>query len=227
MKSIIIKTTQEKLRKLSNNIQAAREEEKSRISREVHDELGQSLTALKIDLLHLGKKLPEEYLDLQEQVGVMAEIVDNTISSVQRIAMELRPPILDAFGLCEALAWQAGEYEKRFGIKFYLDCLQEHVGMNRELKTTLFRVFQETLTNVARHAKASKVHVSLNHGNGILHFEIKDNGKGIDKDKLDDSHSLGLIGIRERVRSWNGEVQFHGVPGKGTTVTVRIPIPIQ
>ncbi|MDP7557369.1 MAG: GAF domain-containing sensor histidine kinase [Nitrospinaceae bacterium] len=218
------KTTQERLRKLSNQIQAVREEEKSRISREVHDELGQSMTALKMDILHLGKKLPQELLDLQEQVGAMAEIVDNTITSIQRIAMELRPPILDAFGLCEAIAWEASEYEKRFDIKFDLNCLQKHVDLNKEFKTTLFRVFQEAVTNIARHAKASKVWVSLDHGHGALHFEIKDNGKGLNEDKLDDMHSLGLIGIRERIRALSGEVQFHGVPGKGTTVKVRIPI---
>jgi len=220
----LVDTRTGELRQLSHRIQKIREEEKSRISREVHDELGQSLTALKMDLLQLEKKLPEESSDLRERTQSMVDLVDNTIKSVQRIAMELRPPILDAFGLCEAIAWQAGEYEKRFGIKFNLNCLQSSLDLETDLNTTLFRIFQESITNVVRHAKASKVVVRVSNVKCQIIMEIADNGKGIRKDQIEGSNSLGLIGIRERVRYWNGEVHFSGTPEKGTTVEIRIPV---
>lgn len=220
----LVDTRTDELRQLSHKIQKIREEEKSRISREVHDELGQSLTALKMDLFQLEKKLPEDNQNWHKRTQSMMDLVDTTIKSVQRIAMELRPPILDAFGLCEAIAWQAKEYEKRFSIKFDLNCLQSHFELDEDLKTTFFRVFQESITNVVRHAEASKINVSMDHQNDQLVMKIKDNGKGIQKDQIEGSHSLGLIGIRERVRYWNGEVLFHGTPGKGTTVEIRIPV---
>ena len=219
-----LKSSHEKLRNLSNRLQTIREQEKSRIARQVHDELGQSLTALKMDILHFEQKLPSNSADLRKQFQSMTKIIDNTIQSVQRIAMELRPPILDAFGLCEAIAWQAGEYNKKLGIQFDLNCLQEHVELEKELETTLFRIFQETLTNIARHAEASHVRVSLSQVNRYLVFEIEDNGKGIKKEHIEDPNSLGLIGIQERVHPWNGQVQFEGSPEKGTTVTVKIPL---
>jgi signal transduction histidine kinase len=194
------------------------------MSREVHDELGQSLTALKMDLFQLDKSLPPENPDLRKRTRSMVALVDSTIKSVQRIAMELRPPVLDAFGLCEAIAWQAGEYEKRFGITFDLNCLQSDLKIDKDLNTTFFRIFQESITNVVRHAEASKVSVSMSHHKGQLVMEIQDNGKGIRNDQIEGSDSLGLIGIRERVRYWNGEVQFQGAPEKGTLVKIRIPL---
>jgi signal transduction histidine kinase len=221
---ILVDTRTDELRQLSHKIQKIREDEKSRISREVHDELGQSLTALKMDLFQLEKRLPEESQDCRKRTQSMMDLVDTTIKSVQRIAMELRPPILDAFGLCEAIAWQAKEYENRFSIKFDLNCLQTHFELDEDLKTTFFRVFQESITNVVRHANASKVNVSMDHQSDQLVMKIRDNGKGIQKGQIEGSDSLGLIGIRERVRYWNGEVIFHGAPGKGTTVEIRIPV---
>jgi len=221
---ILVDTRTDELRQLSHKIQKIREEEKSRMSREVHDELGQSLTALKMDLFQLEKRFPEENQDWRKRTQSMMDLVDTTIKSVQRIAMELRPPILDAFGLCEAIAWQAKEYEKRFSIKFDLNCLQSHFELDEDLKTTFFRVFQESITNVVRHAEASKVNVSMSHEKDQLVMKIRDNGKGIQKDQVEGSSSLGLIGIRERVRFWNGEVFFHGAPEKGTTVEIRIPV---
>ena len=220
----LVDTRTEELRQLSHKIQKIREEEKGRISREVHDELGQSLTALKMDLFQLEKRFPKESVDLQKRTQSMVELVDSTIKSVQRIAMEMRPPILDAFGLCEAISWQAGEYEKRFGIKFDLNCLQSDLDLDKDLKTTFFRIFQESITNVVRHAKANKVNVSMSRQNGQLVMKIKDNGKGIQEGQIENSNSLGLLGIRERVRYWNGEVDFHGNPEKGTIVEIRIPV---
>jgi PAS domain S-box-containing protein len=219
-----LKSSHEKLRNLSNRLQSIREKEKSRIARQVHDELGQSLTALKMDISHLERNLPSNPANMLEQIQSMTKIIDNTIQSVQRIAMELRPPILDAFGLCEAIAWQAGEYNKKLGIQFDLNCLQEQVDLEKDLETTLFRIFQETLTNIVRHAEAGRVQVGLNRVNEQLVFEIEDNGKGIKKEHIENPNSLGLIGIQERVHSWNGQIQFEGSPEKGTKVTVKIPL---
>lgn len=216
--------TQEELRQLSIQTEKIREEEKCEISRKVHDQLGQLLTAMKMDLLQLDKKLPEDNLDLRQRAQSIVGLIDETITSVQGIAMELRPPILDAFGLCEAIAWQADEYKKRYGIQFNLNCLQEQMNLNKDLEIALFRIFQESVTNIVRHSEASQVDIEMFLKGGQLVMKIHDNGIGIQEDKVKDSNSIGLIGIRERVRSWSGEVQFSGVSGKGTTVEILIPI---
>ena len=216
--------TQEGLRQLTHQTEKIREEEKSEISRKVHDELGQLLTAMKMDLLQLDKKLPQENADLRQRAHSIVDLMDDTIQSVQRIAMELRPPILDAFGLCEAIAWQADEYKKRYGIQFNLNCLQETIDLGKDLEITLFRILQESVTNVIRHSEANQVDIDLRNRDGQLVMKIQDNGKGIQKSKVEDPNSIGLIGIRERIRPWNGEVEFSGTAGKGTAVEIRIPI---
>lgn len=212
----------EQLRNLSNHLQNIREEEKTRIAREVHDELGQSLTALKMDLVCLKDELPQGQSELEERVQSMSGLIDSTITSVQRISSELRPQILDVMGLCEAISWQAKEYQKRTNLQFDLHC--EHIPLNKELTTDLFRIFQETLTNVVRHAQADQVRVSFHQQDGRLTMEIADNGKGMNPEKIDDSQSLGLIGIRERVLFLGGDVAFLSAPGEGTKVVVNIPL---
>jgi signal transduction histidine kinase len=214
--------THKQLINLSREIQTIQEEEKARIAREVHDELGQSLTALKMELLHLNKKLSDPAL--AENLRSMVQLVDTTITAVQKIAMDLRPPILDAFGLKEAIAWQAGEYEKRFGLTINVLGLGDIPNLDNHLKTALFRIFQETITNVIRHAEATKAHIELNADGNYLLMKIFDDGKGIEEKAITDSHSIGLIGMRERVRPWKGEVCFFGQPGKGTCVEVKIPV---
>ena len=214
----------EQYRNLSNQIQQVREEEKSRIAREVHDQLGQELTALKIDAIQLGKKLTSGQTDLKSKIESMTQTIDETIKSVQHIASELRPPILDAFGICEAISWQANEFQKRHGLKFDLKLSQSQVEIDKSLQTSLFRVFQEAVTNILRHANASQVKVNMSYEKRNLIFIIEDNGIGIKKRDLESSESLGLIGIKERVYPWDGQVNFEGPPGKGTIVTIRIPI---
>ena len=216
--------SKEQYRKLSSQIQQVREKEKSRIAREVHDRLGQELTVLKIDTIQLGKKLPAGQADLKSRIESMTQTIDETIKSVQHIATELRPPILDAFGICEAISWQAKEYQKRHGLQFDLDCLQDHVEIDKSLQTSLFRIFQEAVTNILRHANASKVRVCMSYANKNLTFTIEDNGIGIRKEDLESSESLGLIGIKERVYPWDGQVNFEGSPEKGTIVTITIPL---
>ncbi len=216
--------SREQYRKLGNQIQRVREEEKSRIAREVHDQLGQALTVLKIDTIQLGKKLPADQVDMKSKIESMTQTIDETIKSVQHIATELRPPILDAFGICEAVAWQAKEYQKRNALQFDLHCLQDHVEIEKSLQTALFRVFQEAVTNILRHANASRVQVRMSYEKENLTFIIEDDGVGIKKEDLENPESLGLIGIKERVYPWDGQVNFEGSPGKGTIVTIKIPL---
>ena len=217
----------EQFRKLSNQILLIREEEKSRIAREVHDQLGQALTALKIDAVQLEKKIPKDLPDLKYQAKSITKIIDNTVKNVQQIAMDLRPPILDAFGVCEAIAWQANEYGKKLNIRFDLNCLQIDIDLEKDLQTALFRIFQESVTNIVRHSKATQVQVRMDYENGKLIFEIADNGIGITREDIASSESLGLVGMRERVYSWDGEVEFKGSAGKGTKVIITIPLALK
>ncbi len=218
-----LKSIKQQLRDLNNRLQNIREEEKARISRQVHDELGQSLTALKMDVVHLERRIPEDQKTLKEKAASMKQLIDSTVQCVQRISMELRPPILDAFGICEAIAWQTEEYHKRTGIEFDLNCMKDQLVLESDLSTTLFRIFQETLTNIIRHAEASRVEVSLNQVQDHLILEVKDDGKGIQKEQIENPKSLGILGIRERVRNLGGEFCIQNNSGKGTAVTVKLP----
>ncbi|MBC8282760.1 MAG: GAF domain-containing sensor histidine kinase [Nitrospinae bacterium] len=216
--------SKEQYRKLNNQIQMIREEEKSRLAREVHDQLGQALTALKMDTIHINKKLSPNQVNLKDQAQSMIKTIDETIKSVQHIATELRPPILDAFGICEAIAWQSREYEKRYKIPFDLNCLQDHVEIDKDLQTTLFRIFQEAVTNILRHANATRVQVRMTHEKNVLTFAIGDDGIGIKEKDIESPESLGLIGIKERVYPWEGEVNFESSPGKGTLIIITVPL---
>ena len=223
----ILIDSKEKFRRLSNQIQSIREDEKSRIAKEVHDQLGQTLTALKIDIAQLEKNIPSELSELKSRTSSITNIVDETIKNVQQISMELRPPILDAFGICEAISWQANEYNKKLGMQFDLNCLQEHIDLEKDLQTALFRIFQESMTNVIRHANATQVQVGMNYDNKNLIFEVADNGIGLNKEDVESPESLGLIGMRERVYPWGGQVEFKGLPGKGTKIIITIPLSLK
>lgn len=215
--------SREELRNLNNRLQVIREEEKTRISREIHDELGQALTALKFSLSLIEGELSHEKQAFREKIHSMSELVDSTVKSVQRITMELRPQILDVMGLCEAFEWQTEEYQDRTNIQCSLSCNINKIDLDRDRSTALFRILQEALTNVARHSKATHIQISFNKGEGFLVLEIKDNGKGIDEEQIHSPKSLGLLGIRERVQFFEGEVNIQGIAGKGTTVTAKIP----
>ena len=219
-----LKNSREYLRNLSMHLQSVREEERTRIAREIHDELGQALTALKIDLSWLNNKLPEERKSLLEKTGSMLKLIDSTIQTVRRISSELRPGILDDFGLAAAIEWQAEEFQNRTGIKCEVNLEPEDIIFDQALSTTIFRIFQEAMTNVARHANATRVKVNLKEEAGMLALEVKDNGKGITEEQISSPQSFGLIGIRERAYSFEGEVKISGIPDKGTTVTVIIPL---
>lgn len=216
-------SSQERLRSYSNALQVLREDERTRISREIHDELGQSLTALKLDLAWLARRLGEAAGPLRDKAASLTRDVDDIIGAVKKISAELRPGILDDLGLGAAVEWQAREFERRTGIRCRVAVEPEDLSPDRDRATSLFRILQEALTNVARHAEATEVEVRLEEGHGELVLEVRDDGKGISGDGIADPASLGLLGIRERALAWGGSAEIAGTPGKGTRVRVALP----
>jgi PAS domain S-box-containing protein len=215
--------SREQLRDLAAHFQAVREQERATMAREIHDDVGQAMTALKIGLNRLDKQLPDEATSLRDMTRDMSRIADETMQTVQRICAELRPRLLDELGLAAAIEWQAREFQRRMGIRCEVCLDPADASLDPELTTALFRIFQESLTNVARHAEATTVTASLNWQAHELVLMVKDNGKGITAEQVGDSRSLGLIGMRERVHPWGGDVSIRGERGNGTTVTVRLP----
>jgi PAS domain S-box-containing protein len=209
----------DQLRALASYVQRAREDERVRVAREMHDDLGQALTAIKIEFSSLVRGLP---IARKRQFNCIFELVDGAIESVRRICTELRPAILDELSLVAALQSAAAEFAARTWIRCRLDLPPGVIVINQECTTALFRIFQETLTNVARHANASEVNVRLAREDGNLVLEVRDNGKGFSEERLAGG-SLGILGMRERVLLVAGEFTITGGPGKGTTVRVRIP----
>ena len=211
------------LRALTASLRSALEEERTRISREIHDELGQSLTALKFDLAATGNLLVPGQTALAERTNSMIQFVDEILTVVKKISRELRPGLLDDLGLAAALEWQAKEFQRRTGIPCEVLFIPEEITADPERSTVIFRIFQETLTNIARHAGATNVEATLESRNSTYSLEVRDNGRGITKEEISGSKSLGIIGIKERARWWGGEVRIEGVPGAGTVVRVAIP----
>ncbi|MGD0657038.1 MAG: PAS domain-containing sensor histidine kinase [Syntrophorhabdales bacterium] len=218
-----LKDSRGQLRSLSEHLQSAREEERKRIAREVHDELGQALSVLKIDVKCLRDAVGDNGT-LQNQIDGIAEGLDVTVQSVRRICTELRPAILDHFGLPAAIEWQAKEFERRTGIECYVNLEPEEMDLDHDFSMAVFRMFQETLTNVVRHAGADWVRVMLVKDSGTLSLRVIDNGRGITKKEISNPRSFGIMGMVERARFWGGTVGFEGRLGKGTTVTVNIPV---
>ena len=218
-----LRSSGEKLRSLNLYLEGAREEERTRIAREIHDELGQELTALKMDLTSLAGRLGKNQNAAIEKVASMSKLVDMTIRDVQRISTELRPGVLDDLGLPSAIEWQCEEFQKRTGIPCEVALSDDSFVLDSDRSTAFFRILQETLTNIMRHANATKVQVSLERGKAETVLEIKDDGKGITEKEISDPKALGLIGIRERVLFFRGEFAISGTPGQGTRVRVSIP----
>jgi len=219
-----LKRSQELFRNLSAHLQAVREEERTRIARKIHDDLGQAMTALKIDLSWLNKKLPNNQDHIREKLKSMVTLINETIETVHNVSEDLRPGILDDFGLAAAIEWQAEEFQKRMGMECRLSLPPDEFDLSKEKSTNLFRIVQESLTNVIRHADATKVEINLNTEDDILLLEVADNGKGISDAATTNAKSFGLIGIKERVHSLDGEVNIVGTPNKGTRIIVKIPM---
>jgi PAS domain S-box-containing protein len=219
-----LRTSREELRDLSLHLESVREEERTKLAREMHDELGSLLTSLKIDLSRLAKRTLREQDLLQANIKSMYELVDEAIQTVKRISTELRPGVLDDLGLSAAIEWQAQELERRTEIKIEFTSSPKDIVPDRDRSTAIFRICQEALTNVIRHADATKVKVTLKEGKGRIILRISDNGRGIEQKHLSDPKAFGLIGMRERAMSWGGEVKISGTHGKGTVVAVSIPL---
>jgi signal transduction histidine kinase len=223
-----LRATSEKLRALSARVQSLREEEGTRIAREIHDELGSALTSLKWDLEEMHKQVSE---GKQPPLGVpgekletMIKLTDTTIDNVRRIASELRPSILDDLGLLEAVEWQAQQFQSRTGITCDCESRLATIDLDREKSTAVFRILQEALTNIARHAQASRVDILMEKRGGEFVLTVRDNGKGIAEEAKSRGFSLGLLGMRERAHLIGGTIDVTGEEGIGTTVVIRVPI---
>ena len=224
-----LKATSEQLRALSARLQSAREEEGARIARELHDELGSALTTLKWDLVRVEKLSSEsasrpDLAKLRSKTKDMMSLIDSTINTVRRIASELRPSLLDDLGLLAAIEWQAQQFEARTGIICQIDTLVQTVDLRREQATAIFRILQEAMTNVLRHAHATRVNITVAEEAGEVVLEIRDNGRGITEDESAASGSLGLMGMRERAHLVGGGIEINGVARNGTVLTLRVPI---
>lgn len=224
----LLENSQVQLRALSARLHSVREEERARIAREIHDELGQLLTGLKLDIVALTKKLADpvtraDWQPIVERAREITQLINEAIQTVRKISTELRPALLDAVGLTAAIEWQAHEFQKRTGIKCHLRLPANTLDLDPERAVALFRIFQEILTNVTRHAEANELDISLAEDGADLILRAHDNGRGIRASDLSNPKSLGLLGMRERALLLGGDVTIRGPQGKGTTVTVRIP----
>jgi signal transduction histidine kinase len=216
------------LRALASHLESVREEERKLIAREIHDELGQSLTGFKMDLAWIRNRLQSPDADLArpallEKIGAMGGLIDDTAGLIRKICTELRPGVLDDLGLSAAIEWQAREFQGRTGIACAVALDAGNLDVDAERSTALFRIFQEVLTNVARHARATRVEVRMGKIEEQIILEVRDNGRGIEEGELAGVKSLGLLGMRERAALLGGEVAIRGRRGEGTWVTVKIP----
>jgi len=220
-KSERLRESEDKLRRLAAHLISVREEERAHIAREIHDELGQVLTGIKMEVGWLAKRLKEPAL--LEKTDSMSKLIDSTVQTVRKIATGLRPEMLDDMGLVAAVGWQAKDFQKRTGIRCRVKLPPETTKLDIDVSTTAFRIFQEILTNVARHSRATRVDIDLELAGDSLRLEVTDNGVGIAEAELDGRKSLGLLGMHERALLFGGEVSITGSPGHGTRVAVTIP----
>ena len=218
-----LRGSEENLRALAAHLQSVREEERIHIAREIHDELGQALTGLKYDIGALAKSGMKEEAATAERVQALSQAIDRIINSVRRIASGLRPEVLDEIGLAAAVEWQAREFQRRTGIRCTVDIPRGFPDPDKERSTSIVRIFQELLTNVARHANASRVKAQLTDGESI-DLVVEDNGRGIRNAEIESPTSLGFMGLRERVLAFGGNIEVQGEEGKGTKVSVSIPM---
>lgn len=227
-----LKSSREQLRYLSAHLQSAIEEERMEIARDFHDELGQLLTALKMDLFWLTSRIQKSRNRNKEKflmkIGSMAELIDLAVKTVQQKSAELRPGLLDDLGLTAAIEWQASEFWERTGItcNLKMDFADDSI-LDRDIATAIYRIFQEALTNIARHSNAAEMEVILRQEAEDVLLEVSDNGRGITCAQITDAKSYGLTGIRERVHLLGGQVSIEGSSGKGTTLKVSIPLKTQ
>ena len=217
-----LRQSRQQLRALAARLQQVREEERTGIAREIHDELGQALTGLRLDIAWMKRLLPPDH-EVLEQCGSIIRRIDGTLNTVRRIATELRPSVLDQLGLAAALEWQGQEFGARTGLKVVMELSPDDACIPDELGSPVFRILQESLTNVARHAKASEVAIRLVQADDLLTLEVSDDGIGIPPERLQGTTSLGLVGMRERALVCGGAFSITARPGGGTTVLLTVP----
>jgi two-component system sensor histidine kinase UhpB len=219
-----LQETTERLRTFSSRLQDVREEERTAIARELHDELGQAMTGLRMDLAMCSDKLPDGRADLQERLSQMIRLADENIALVQSISSQLRPPVLDVLGLGPAVEWLVEELARRSDLEFDLGLASEDIDLDPKSSIAAFRVVQEALTNVIRHAQAKKVRIRLSTFEDQLVAEIADDGVGIPADAIDHPRSIGLLGMSERAIAQGGSLEIEGEVGAGTRVLLALPL---
>ena len=220
----LLKRSLKDLRGLAAHLENIREEERISIAREIHDELGQQLTSIKMDISWITKKIPAQDGDVKNKIGGITKLLDDAVKTIRRIATELRPSILDNLGLVAAIEWQSQEFETRSGIHTEFESPVAEISVPKNIATSLFRIYQESLTNVARHAEASKISSTLQLNGNQLILKITDNGKGFEVDKIANKKTLGLLGMKERTMMMGGKYEIISEPGNGTTILVTVPV---
>jgi PAS domain S-box-containing protein len=219
----LLRASTDQLRNLAARVEAVREEERTRVAREIHDELGQSLTVLKLELVRVQQNPAAE--DTQKRLADTIAQVDHTIDQVRRIAGELRPAILDHFGLEAAIKWQAKQLEERIGISVVVKSTAENdINLPGDVSIAAFRVVQEAITNVLRHAKASTIRIGIVESPDVLRLSIVDNGRGMTHQQMSGRKSLGLLGMKERIAHLGGQMRISSSVGKGTHLDITIPV---
>ena len=219
-----LQDSHERLRRLSIHLQKIREEERTSLSRELHDEFGQALTGMKLDVSWIKRRLSDSEGPIVERLDSILEALDRTIDTVQHMSARLRPVVLDDFGLRDAAELAARDLKKRANISCNVISDPYNIHLNDLVSTEAFRILQECLTNVMRHSRAKNVTITLKKRKDILSMQIHDNGKGITKKQLDDPRSFGLTGMQERAHALGGMLSITGIRGKGTTVTLTVPL---
>ncbi|MFT4017745.1 MAG: PAS domain S-box protein [Agriterribacter sp.] len=214
----------EQIRMLTGYLQEVRETERKNIAREIHDELGQQLTVLKMEIAWMIKKLEVNEKNVEVKLTELLDTIDGTMTAVRRICAELRPTVLDDIGLEAAMEWHIKQFQQATGIQVKLLSATEDFHIPADIKTALFRIFQESLTNIARHANASVVQVDLSKKEGFITLMITDNGRGFDMAIADQKRTLGILGMKERSLALGGEYKINSKPGKGTAIRVSIPL---
>jgi signal transduction histidine kinase len=221
-----LRLSREQLRALSDRLVSAREDERTIVAREVHDELGQQLTGIKMGLSFLARKLPPGNTALSDKTSSLTRLTEEAVQTVRKIARDLRPGILDDLGIISSMHWLCEEYEERLGIPVRFSTNVEDLSTTNNVSTALFRILQEALTNVARHAEASKVRVVFEVSDNVGTLQVLDDGKGVESDPLAKTRSVGLIGMRERAELLGGKLRVStpGLENRGTSVQATVPL---